>query len=53
MRMIIALLTFVALAALVPANAQQGFTGRWNMTGTGQDANRVYWLEVTDAGRSA
>ncbi len=50
MRMIIALLTFVALAALVPANAQQGFTGRWNLTGTGEDANRVYWLEVTDQG---
>jgi 3-keto-disaccharide hydrolase len=26
----------------------QGFLGRWNMTGTGQDANRVYWLEVSE-----
>ena len=30
--------------------SHQGFLGRWNMTGTGQDANRVYWLEVSDKG---
>lgn len=40
----------VVMAALLPAAAQQqGFLGRWNLTGTGQDANRVYWLEVTDS----
>jgi hypothetical protein len=41
----------LAFAALLPLNAQtQGFLGRWNMTGTGSDANRVYWLEVTEQG---
>jgi hypothetical protein len=39
----------LAASALVPAGAQtQGFLGRWNLTGTGADANRVYWLEVTE-----
>ena len=39
----------LAFAALRPVGAQtQGFLGRWNMTGTGADANRVYWLEVTE-----
>jgi len=28
----------------------QGFLGRWNLTGTGDDANRVYWLEVSEQG---
>jgi hypothetical protein len=50
MRMLTALSTLVVIAALAPATAQQGFTGRWNITGTGEDANRVYWLEVTDQG---
>ena len=50
------LLTLVAAAVVVnvllPAAAvqNQGFLGRWNLTGTGQDANRVYWLEVTEKG---
>jgi hypothetical protein len=49
---ILAALTIVlAVAAFVPAGAQQpDYTGRWNITGTGPDANRVYWLEVTDKG---
>ena len=39
------------MSALLPAGAQhQGIVGRWNLTGTGQDSNRVYWLEVTDEG---
>ena len=48
------LLTIVAagllVSVLVPAAApqNQGFLGRWNLTGTGQDADRVYWLEVTE-----
>ena len=39
-------------AVLLPAAApqNQGFLGRWNLTGTGEDANRVYWLEVTEEG---
>jgi hypothetical protein len=30
--------------------SHQGFLGRWNMTGTGKDTNRVYWLEVSEKG---
>jgi hypothetical protein len=49
MRILIAVVAVAVMAALVPAAAQhQGFVGRWNITGTGQDANRVYWLEITD-----
>ena len=41
----------LAAVFTLPLGAQmQGFTGRWNLTGTGADANRVYWLEVTDQG---
>ena len=50
MRIFSALAGLVVIAALLPAAVQQGFTGRWNLTGTGQDANRVYWLEVTEKG---
>jgi hypothetical protein len=48
------LITIVAAALLVsvllPAAApqHQGFLGRWNLTGTGEDSNRVYWLEVSE-----
>ncbi len=42
----------LALAWVAPvAIAQQNpFVGRWNLTGTGTDANLVYWLEVKDEG---
>jgi len=51
MRMLTALFLLFLVTAFVPANAQHhGFVGRWNLTGTGPDANRVYWLEVTDQG---
>jgi Domain of Unknown Function (DUF1080) len=44
-------LSFLAVSAALFARAQnQGFLGRWNLTGTGSDANRVYWLEVTEQG---
>ena len=48
------LLKTLAVAALVvmtlpTLDAQSGFTGRWNFTGTGEQADRVYWLEVTEA----
>jgi hypothetical protein len=33
---------------LLPAQAKQDYTGRWNFTGTGQHTDRVYWLEVTE-----
>lgn len=37
------------VAIVLPAaSQQQGFLGRWNLTGTGEDANRIYWLEVTE-----
>ena len=39
----------VALLSMPALRAQtQGFVGRWNLTGTGSDANRVYWLELTE-----
>ncbi len=38
------------LSALVPPQTTQGYTGRWNFTGTGEHADRVYWLEVTEKG---
>ena len=41
-----ALSLFGAVASL--SSQTQGFLGRWNMTGTGADANRIYWLEVTE-----
>lgn len=48
---ITSVLAVLMMTALLPASAQhQGFLGRWNLTGTGQDSNRVYWLEVTDEG---
>jgi len=37
----------VALSAVAQTNP---FLGKWNMTGTGQDAGNVYWLEVKDDG---
>jgi Domain of Unknown Function (DUF1080) len=46
-----ALTALLVMSALFPAGAQyQGFLGRWNLTGTGPDSNRVYWLEVSDQG---
>lgn len=49
MRILLPLAAGALLAALVPAVPQQGFAGRWNLTGTGEHGDRVYWLEV-DAG---
>jgi len=34
----------------IDTTARQDFAGRWNLTGTGEHRNRVYWLEVTDSG---
>jgi hypothetical protein len=53
MRMITALsaAALLIVATLATGSAQtQGFLGRWNLTGTGEDANRVYWLEVSEEG---
>jgi len=47
----ILLVALVALLSMPALRAQtQGFLGRWNLTGTGSDANRVYWLELTEQG---
>jgi hypothetical protein len=38
---------FIATALLSPATAQESqFLGRWDISGTGANANYVYWLEV-------
>jgi hypothetical protein len=51
MRTLSAVLSLVAVLALLPSAAtQQGFVGRWNLTGTGQDTDHIYWLEITDTG---
>ena len=52
MRLFTLLAAAVVVNVLLPAAAvqNQGFLGRWNLTGTGEDANRVYWLEVTEKG---
>jgi len=45
------LIVVVTMSSTPPLGAQtEGFLGRWNMTGTGTDANRVYWLELTEQG---
>jgi len=50
MRILTSLATLLLMTTLLPAAAVQskGFAGRWNLTGTGADANRAYWLEITD-----
>ena len=48
MRVLLPVASALLLSALIqPTPAPQDFTGRWNITGTGAHANRVYWLEVT------
>lgn len=52
MRLLTIVAAVVLVTVLLPAAAlqRQGFLGRWNLTGTGEDANRVYWLEVSEGG---
>ena len=41
----------VAVVCAVPAFAQESaFLGKWDITGTGKNADRVYWLEVKKEG---
>ncbi|TAK16453.1 MAG: hypothetical protein EPO35_05285, partial [Acidobacteria bacterium] len=47
---VLACLVAVGISAAPRAQAKNPFLGAWNMTGTGQDANAVYWLEVKDEG---
>src|SRR5262245_22424900 len=51
MRMLTALSAIILIASFMPSAApqHQGFLGRWNLTGTGADADKIYWLEVTEA----
>jgi hypothetical protein len=52
MRLLASLAAVSLMTMFVPGNAAQskGFLGRWNLTGTGQDADHIYWLEVTESG---
>jgi hypothetical protein len=50
MRMKVTLLALLVAASAVAAGQQNPFVGRWNLTGTGADADKVYWLEVTQDG---
>lgn len=47
---IAALATVLAAAAALSAQQPNPYVGRWNITGTGEDSNYVYWLEVKDEG---
>jgi hypothetical protein len=49
MRLVIAIASTVLFAGL-SGSSQPDYTGRWNLTGTGAHADRVYWLEVTGSG---
>jgi hypothetical protein len=49
-----AVLAAIAIvSAIVSTGAQQNpFLGRWNLTGTGEHATYVYWLDIKeDAGQ--
>ncbi len=50
MRLFAILAAAVLINVMLPAAGMQhqGFLGRWNLTGAGQDTNRVYWLEVSE-----
>jgi hypothetical protein len=41
-------LALVVLGASVLTAQQNGFVGRWNVRGTGADADKIYFLEVTE-----
>jgi hypothetical protein len=47
---VVSALFLVAVLLTAAAPQHQGFVGRWNLTGIGENTNRVYWLEVTDKG---
>jgi len=50
MRKIVAASAFVALLSILTTAQSNPYLGRWNMTGTGQDASSVFWLEIKDEG---
>jgi hypothetical protein len=52
MRLLASIAAVSLTAMFLQGNAPQtkGFLGRWNLTGTGENANHVYWLEVSESG---
>ena len=50
MRKKLACSVLVVAAVAVIAGQQSPYVGRWNIAGTGADADKVYWLEVTQNG---
>lgn len=50
LKLVTAAMVLAAAAALPSFADQKAFLGRWNLTGTGANANRVYWLEVKEDG---
>ena len=40
----------IAAVAALGAQPQNPYVGRWNITGTGENSNYVYWLEVKNDG---
>ena len=47
-KLTVVLLLVTAVAGV--ATQESPFVGRWNLTGTGADSDKVYWLEVTQNG---
>src|SRR5207244_9272008 len=39
---------FLALLSITMSADQKAFLGRWNLTGTAPNSDRVYWLEVKE-----
>ena len=50
MRQLILASGLIAVFTLGVSAQQNPYLGRWNMTGTGPDANSVYWLEIKEEG---
>ena len=46
----IACAAVLTVVAAVGAQQQNPYLGRWNLQGTGENSNYVYWLEVKDDG---
>jgi hypothetical protein len=50
MRQTVSVAAFVAAVSTVLLAQQSPFVGTWNLTGTGPDTAKVYWLEVKQNG---
>jgi hypothetical protein len=50
MRMKLTKIALMIAASAAVSGQQNPFVGRWNLTGTGPDTDKVYWLEVTQNG---